>query len=136
MKRNVLRLILWVASLGLAHATPIPVNCPERLNITQAATAPDGWETIPPRWEPSLEGITVYDGPPKNLASQVPDEIPAKSGLEINRYFVENGFWLECRYHGTFLTIAKPLPQGVKTCHAYYKQQKFGLGPLVRFECE
>ena len=124
------------ASLSFAHAAPVPVSCPERLSINQTATAPDGWEVIPPRWQPSLEGITVYDGPPKNMVSQVPDELPPKGGLEINRYSVENGYWLECRYHGTFLTIAKLLPEGVKVCHAYYKQQKYGSGPLVRFECE
>lgn len=136
MNHHVLGFILWTACLGIADAEPIAVNCPERLSVNQTTTAPDGWEIVPPRWEPSLEGITVYDGPPQNLASQVPVEMAAQGGQLVHRYEAKDGFWLECRYQGASLTIAKPLPPGVKRCHGYYQRQKSGLGPLQRFECE
>lgn len=136
MNRNLSRLILWAACIGVAQAAPIAVNCPEHLSVSQTATAPDGWEVVPPRQEPSLEGITVYDGPPQNLASQVPVEMVEKGNLAVHRYAVEDGFWLECRYQGAALTIAKPLPPEVKSCHAHYQRQKIGLGPLQRFDCE
>jgi len=136
MKVGVWCVIVSLLTPIIAHATTIAVSCPEKLTLKSTVVAPDGWETIPPRWEPSLAGITVYDGPPNNMASQVPDELPSKGDLEINRYVVGDGFWLECRYHGTLITLAQPLPPGIKFCHAYYKRQEYGLGPLVRFECE
>lgn len=136
MNKSLTVALLLVATS--AHAARA-LECPQTLDVAGSVSVPAGWQAIAPRGKPALEGITVYDRHPKELASQVPTELPAENGFERMEWDVgpdSSRMWLECRYRGTQHTIAKALPSGYGKCVAYYKQEKHGLGPLMRFECK
>lgn len=132
MKARLLFLLLLGAN-GCSAAQIL--ECPSLLKDNSSIEAPAGWEVIAPRFGPRLDGITIYEGHPRELMSQVPDQLPPKNGFEIQRWPVGASTWLECRYRGTNSTIAKPLPKGLTECKAYYKQRQHGEGPLERLEC-
>lgn len=122
--------------LSSAATAATPVICPASLAVKPAAKAPAGWELIPPRYKIQLDGITIYDGHPNEMASLAPDELPARGGFDIMKWDVNDNTWLECRYSGTHSTIARKLPKGFKTCRAYYEHQQGSFGPFSKLECE
>ena len=137
MNSKLLAIAFLLAAETSAASTLI--ECPQTLDVSTSLNTPTGWEAIPPRSKPSLDGITVYYRHPKELQSQVPTELPDKDGFELVQWEVgpdSSETWLECRYRGTHNTIAKRLPKGLSTCIAYYKKVNYGLGPLERFECK
>lgn len=130
------RLLVALLLSSSACSAATRLECPEELKDMSQVEAPTGWEIIAPRYGPKFDGITIYEGHPREMASQVPDELPAKNGFEISRWPVGPNTWLECRYRGTNSTIARPLPKGLSECKAYYKHIQHGLGPLDLIECK
>jgi hypothetical protein len=136
---NMIRgLCACVAALLASASALADIGCPMKIEVSQSlAAAQEGWTDGREKLPTELAGISVFDGPPEQLADLVPDD-GADSGdsrsdvwnLPTN----ERGYWLTCRYSSTTVTLTRQLPATVTRCEAVYeKQQSFiGGAPVVR----
>ena len=134
MKTAMVAIGFLAAAAGAEGATA--VECPSTLKITSSVQVPVGWEQVSQGLESILVGVSVYDGHPSQEANLAPRNLPSKGGFEVAQWGVGDGSWLLCHYSGTYVTLAKPIPKDFKSCKAYYKHRKYGLGPFAKFECE
>jgi len=114
------------------------IRCPDRISTTQSlAGAIAGWTAEDGATPTILASVTFFDGPPKQLASLVPDESHSQSATW---QLVSNHgqYWLACGYSGTRITLARALPAGTKTCTVTYdpKQTVDGLASIERITCK
>jgi hypothetical protein len=97
-------------------------GCPAKLDVqTQQLTrTPAGWtagQTADARHD--LWFVTMYDGPPKEKASLVPDI----SGRLKQGWTLEGSgrpHWLECHYTQTTIVLARPVPGNAKVCEVTF----------------
>jgi hypothetical protein len=134
--------ILLLGALAASLAVAGDVGCPERISTTQtlAQTVP-GWTNQMDATPNLLAGVTFYDGPPKELASLVPDETHAKGKLLASWQLFPNPgrqYWLACIYSGTRITLARPLPKELRACTVTYDPQQTvdGLPSIERIACK
>ena len=123
--------------IAMLPAAAEDIRCPDRVSTTQAlAEAPTGWTPQTDATPTILASVTFFDGPPKQLASLVPDESSSKSSTW---QLVSNHgqYWLACGYSGTRITLARPLPGNVKTCTVTYdpRQTVDGQPSIERIGC-
>jgi hypothetical protein len=88
-----------------------------------------------------LAGVTFYDGPPKDMASLVPDETHVKGKVLASWDLTPNPgrqYWLACGYSGTRLTLTRPLAKELRSCTVTYdpKVTVDGLPSIERFACK
>jgi hypothetical protein len=122
----------------LPSAVLADVGCPMKVEVKQALTAPpSGWTAGLDKLPAEAAGVSVFDGPPEELADLVPDD--SKDGADTrsdiwNLPHSDRGYWLVCHYANTTVTLARPLPATVTRCEAVYeKQQTFAGGaPVMR----
>jgi len=69
-----------------------------------------------------LQGVTFYDGHPKELASLVPDNEGQKVKFLIWNFPDKNPrpFYISCSYSKTSLMLIKEIPKGIKSCRVNY----------------
>lgn len=118
----------------------LSVECPATINTEQQIpTAPSGWQAMvrDPAGQPTrqtthyLDGLTLFDGEPGELASLKPDNGDADdtpqaphrwSGLQSARLY------LVCHYRGTAATLQQPLPAHLTSCTVSHKDKEQILG--------
>jgi hypothetical protein len=136
------RTILLLAVLGAALASAEDIHCPERISTKQTlAQAVPGWADQMDATPNLLAGVTFYDGPPKDLASLVPDETHVKGKVLATWDLTPNSgrqYWLACGYAGTRVTLARALPKELRTCTVTYdpKETVDGLPSIERIACK
>ena len=127
-----------VAALLASASALADIGCPKKIEVSQSlAAAQEGWTDGREKLPTELAGISVFDGPPEQLADLVPDD-GAESGDSRSDVWNlpknERGYWLTCRYSSTTVTLTRPLPATVTRCEAVYEKQLSFIGgaPVVR----
>ena len=109
-------LMTLVASLVASSAVALEFRCPVKISTKQSLAQPaDGWsssvDSDTPHWN---DGLTVYNGPPSEKASLVPD------GPEGAEFWVNDlkfgGLWMECAYFRSAVKLQRKIPSNVKRC--------------------
>ena len=98
-------------------------QCPAKIDTAQSLTQSfDGWSSYQDTVNgvQNLKGIQVYDGPPEELASLIPDN--EEAGKQEEKSFwtfnVQNGraIWIACEYYQSTVALTRELPLGVEKC--------------------
>ncbi|HEY2774990.1 MAG TPA: STY0301 family protein [Candidatus Binatia bacterium] len=97
--------------------------CPATVHVTQeAASTPAGYLVAKSADPTVLAGLTIFDGPPKDLASLVPDN--ADTGSSVATWTIaqdrERGLYVSCIYSGTRIQLQRKLPASVTSCRVTY----------------
>jgi hypothetical protein len=108
------------------------------IEVDEKLVAPQpGWTEGLSGLPTELAGISVFDGPPEELAELVPDDglhaADARSDIwDLPKS--DRGYWLTCRYSSTTVTLTRQLPATVTRCEAVYetKLRFVGGDPVVR----
>ena len=114
------------------------VGCPQAVTVTQALAAPQsGWTAGLDKLPTEAAGVSVFEGPPEELADLVPDDGKDASDARSDIWNLpqsDRGYWLVCHYANTTVILSRQLPATVTHCEAVYeKQQTFAGGaPVVR----
>jgi hypothetical protein len=106
---------------AVAHADVLDFTCPENLQADQSvARVPHGWLTTRLTTNlPERDGITVFDGPPGEMASLVPDNEPAEEGAAHFWTFPaekSRSVWMQCFYAKQSIYMMRALPDEVTKC--------------------
>jgi hypothetical protein len=131
-------LAVLAAAVAAPTAVLADVGCPMKVEVSQSLAAPqEGWTGGQDKLPTELAGISVFDGPPEQLADLVPDDGTDTADTRSDIWTLaknERGYWLTCRYSSTTVTLTRQLPATVTRCEAVYeKQQSFiGGAPVVR----
>jgi hypothetical protein len=88
-----------------------------------------------------LASVTIFDGPPQELASLVPDQTHVKGRVLASWQLTPNAgrqYWLACGYSGTRITLARALPGEIRSCSVTYdpKVTLDGLPSIERIACK
>jgi len=115
----------WV--LAAPAAAFADVSCPLRIEVDERLAAPQsGWTEGLSGLPTELAGISVFDGPPEELADLIPDDgadvADARSDI-WNLTENDRGYWLTCRYASTTVTLTRRLPDTVTRCEAVYEKE-------------
>ena len=116
------RALLPATAFLILAATPAlaDVGCPMSISVTQNLTAPvanwaEGTEALPTE----LSGLTVFDGPPEELASLVPDG-DSEDDKTTTAFWTlapnPRGYWITCHYSSTTVTLTRRLPESATSC--------------------
>ncbi len=113
-------------NLACAEAT-----CPPTLAVEQKASAPStDWTVSSSGYNTALAGVTIFDGPPANQASLLPDDEQTTSDMVFQTWKLgknDAGYWLECDYANTTAQIYERLPASVSRCEVSYERNvRFG----------
>jgi len=124
MKRQTLILMAFVCAIAPAHFARAESACPATVTVDQRASAPaPDWTVSYSGYQTAVAGVTIFDGPPSQQASLVPDsEKPSGDNL-IQIWQLpksDRGYWLQCNYANTTAQIARRLPASVSRCHVVY----------------
>lgn len=102
-------------------------RCPPTVAVDERVPEPPpGWSVTQKKAGHRLAGVTFYDGPPGDGASLVYDETATRGDEWIATWHFTPGpraFWIECRYEGTTMQLARPLPPTVTVCHVTYDKR-------------
>ncbi len=114
------------------------VGCPQAVVTTQALAAPQaGWTAGLDKLPTEVAGVSVFEGPPEEMADLVPDDGKDTADTRSDIWNLpqsDRGYWLVCHYSSTTVILSRQLPATVTRCEAVYeKQQTFAGGaPVVR----
>lgn len=122
-------------------ATAEQVRCPEIVGVEQRAVSPPGgWQARDEGTPARLASIIIFDGPPEDGASLVPDQ--NHSGPRPHAVWKldaknERGYWIGCVYASTTIMLTKKLPP-VSSCDASYDASVTvaGLPSVTAIECK
>ncbi len=118
-------------------------TCPAKIDVhQQLATSVSGWTPIADDSPHQLAGITFFDGPPKEKASLVYDDIKKAGGKQIATWTFSpdssRQTWIACSYSGTSLQLTKALPAGTRSCVVTYdpREQIASLPSIEKITCK
>ena len=124
--------------VSLPSAVLADVGCPMKVEVKQALVAPQsGWTAGHDQVPTDSAGMSVFDGPPEEMADLVPDDSKDAANTRSDVWNLpqsDRGYWLVCHYANTTVTLARQLPASVTRCEAVYeKEQTFASGaPVMR----
>ena len=84
----------------------------------------------------SLYGADVFDGPPDQMASLIPDASSRNSSTWTLEGSYPQGIWLQCTYAGGALTLTRRLQKVPAACVARYPRLSKGRPESVSFDCK
>jgi hypothetical protein len=140
-----LPLFLAVAATLLTTGSALAADslCPDRVSVKQTGAPPaPEWSLSYSRAPSELEMVTFYNGPPKEEASLVYDDlVRGKDSSTATWKFPKDprGYWVKCSYRGTSLDLSKALPPSVSSCRVNYERQAAapsGLPAIKRIACQ
>ncbi|MGH6887551.1 MAG: STY0301 family protein [Geminicoccales bacterium] len=126
-------LIVSLPAMALAD-----VSCPMKIDVEQRLTAPQpGWTEGLSGLPTELAGVSVFDGPPEELAGLIPDAGADAADVTSDIWNLsknDRGYWLTCRYSSTTVTLTRQLPATVTRCETVYEKDLHFVGgdPVVR----
>ncbi|MEP7364287.1 MAG: STY0301 family protein [Acidobacteriota bacterium] len=98
------------------------VRCPAAIDLKKPELAKEasGWKPVLAAGAHEVTNVTVYDGPIEEKASLVPDG-DRKVGKKVQEFWKldaknPRGYWLQCHYAATPLTLIKAVPKGATSC--------------------
>jgi hypothetical protein len=99
--------------------------------VAQRASAPGAeWTVSYSGYDTAVAGITVFDGPPAEQASLVPDKERSNEDTVFQTWQLpksDRGYWLQCEYANTTAQISRRLPPDVSRCEvASERNVRFG----------
>lgn len=136
--------LLRISVLSAAWATALPaaaladVSCPMKIEVEEKIAVPQpGWTEGLSGLPTELAGISVFDGPPEELAELVPDDGADAADTRSDIWNLpknDRGYWLTCRYSSTTVTLTRQLPPSVTRCEAVYEKEIHFVGgdPVAR----
>ncbi len=102
-------------------------RCPPTITVDERVPEhPPGWTVTQRKTGHAMVGVTFYDGPPSGGASLVYDDTATSGDEWIATWHFTPGsktFWIECRYEGTTMQLARPLPPTVTVCRVAYDKR-------------
>ncbi len=115
-----------------AMASKISYECPSEIHTEQSAVktkVPSGWLAKRAyNFEPQLRThMSVYDGPPEQGASLIPDDEENTDITKTSWSFgkkKERSIWLACEYTGTGILLTKELPKEATLCRLLLSKTK------------
>jgi hypothetical protein len=124
MKRQTLILIAFACAIAPVHFARAESACPATIAVEQRGSAPaPDWTVTYSGYQTAVAGVTIFDGPPSEQASLVPDsEKPSGDNL-IQIWQLpksDRGYWIQCNYANTTAQISRPLPASVSRCDVVY----------------
>ena len=133
-------LILTVLACAIAPAVVARAEsaCPPTIAVEQKASAPaSAWTVTYSGYETAVAGVTIFDGPPAEQASLVPDS-ERTSGDDIIQIWQlaknDRSYWLQCNYANTTAQISRRLESSIRRCDVVYDHNThfFGGGNVVK----
>jgi hypothetical protein len=136
MKRITLSLLTFTCAVAAAGLAGAQATCPAELAVEQRASAPGSdWTVAYSTFKTALAGVTIFDGPPAEQASLVPDNQKTTHDTIIQTWKLpksDRGYWLQCQYANTTAQIYRRLPPNVTRCDvASERNVSYGGGGLV-----
>ena len=133
MKPQTLILIAFACAIAPVRFAQAESACPATIAVQQRASAPaSDWTVTYSGYETAVAGVTIYDGPPAQQASLVPD---SEQPVGDNIFQVwklpksDRGYWLQCNYANTTAQISRPLPASSRRCDVVLNHNvRFGGG--------
>jgi hypothetical protein len=120
MKQVTFALIASVCAISPVNLVHAESACPATIVVEQRASAPaPDWTVSYSGYETAVAGVTIFDGPPAQQASLVPDSEKPVGDHIIQVWQLPNsdrGYWLQCNYANTTSQISRRLPASVKRC--------------------
>ena len=119
-----MRTLVLVLAAGLtgASAQAQEVRCPAVIDVKKPEMAKEvpGWKPVLESGRHEVTNVTVYDGPVEEKASLVPNG-ERKVGKKVQEFWKldaknPRGYWLQCHYAATPLTLVRPIPKGATSC--------------------
>jgi hypothetical protein len=112
--------------LGITPALA-DVSCPMSISVTQNPAAPAaGWTEGKENLPTDLSGVTVFDGPPEELASLVPDGDSEDDKTTTEFWTLAanpRGYWITCHYSSTTVTLTQRVPGTAMRCEVVREKE-------------
>ncbi len=136
MKPITLSLIAFACTIAAPQIVCAQVTCPATIAVEQKVSAPDAdWTVAYSGYQTAVAGVTIFDGPPSQQASLVPDNEKTTKEAVIQTWRLaksDRGYWLRCNYANTTAQIYRRLPANVTRCNVTYERNvSFGEGSRV-----
>ena len=138
MKRVTVILIGFACAIAPGRFAQAESSCPATVVVEQRASAPaPDWAVTYSGYETAVAGVTIFDGPPAEQASLVPDNEKTVGDNIIQAWQLpksERGYWLQCNYANTTAQISRRLPASVSRCDVVYNHNMHfaGVGDVVK----
>jgi hypothetical protein len=120
MKQVIFALIVFACAIAPVNLVRAESACPATIVVEQRASAPaPDWTVSYSGYETAVAGVTIFDGPPAQQASLVPDSEKQVGDNIIQVWQLpksDRGYWLQCNYANTTAQISRPLPPSVNRC--------------------
>jgi len=133
MKQVTFALIAFVCAIAPVNLVRAESACPATIVVEQRAAAPaPDWTVSYSGYETAVAGVTIFDGPPAQQASLVPDSEKQVADNIIQVWQLpksDRGYWLQCNYANTTAQIVRRLPASVNRCDVVLNHNvRFGGG--------
>ena len=120
MKQVKFALIAFACALAPVNLVRAESACPATIVVEQRASAPaPDWTVSYSGYETAVAGVTIFDGPPAQQASLVPDSEKQVADNIIQVWQLpksDRGYWLQCNYANTTAQIVRRLPPNLSRC--------------------
>jgi len=120
MKPQTLIPIVLACAIAPAYFAQAESACPQTIAVEQRASAPaPDWTVSYSGYETAVAGVTIFDGPPSQQASLVPDSEKTVGDNIIQVWRLpksDRGYWLQCNYTNTTAQISRRLPASIRRC--------------------
>ncbi len=110
-----------VAAICIAgRASAGEVRCPAEIAVDQrVGAAPSGWTVSYNGFKNELATVTIFEGPPEQNASLVPDDQKTGPHTIAQTWKLApstSGYWITCGYSNTSAQISQKLSADVSRC--------------------
>jgi hypothetical protein len=143
MRRKAIGLILFACTLAAPQIACGQSTCPAELAVEQKASAPSpDWTVGYSGYKTGVAGVTIFEGPPSEQASLVPDSDNTTKDRVVQTWRLlksNRGYWLQCQYANTTAQIYRRLPADTTRCDVTYERNVFfggGSRVVKRAECK
>lgn len=131
MKRITLNLFALACAIAAPHRAWAEVTCPPTLAVEQKTSAQAAdWAVTYSGYDIALAGVTIFEGPPAEQASLMPDGEQTTTDRFFQTWNLPGsgrGYWLQCEYANTTAQISGRLPANVSRCEVSYERNvRFG----------
>jgi hypothetical protein len=124
MKRFTLSLVALACAIAAPQLARAESSCPPQVAVGQKASAPGPeWSVSYSGYQTAVAGVTIFDGPPSEQASLVPDKEKTSGDNLIQIWQLpksDRGYWLQCNYANTTAQISRRLPASVTRCDVVF----------------
>lgn len=122
--RAKLLLTVGISFVFMGAACAEGTFCPKVISVKQEITSiPPSWETFAETLPYQLKLVSFFEGHPKNRVALVNDtsEVVEKNEVAIwNFVSSTKGYWIECGYDQTNITLTQRLANKVSQCRVTY----------------